>query len=41
MGIPGKIIKQDEKYKEKARLNAEIYKKLSKTHKQGKHIWFS
>lgn len=40
MGIPGKIIKQDEKYKEQARLNAEIYKKLSKTHKQGKYTWF-
>jgi carbonic anhydrase/acetyltransferase-like protein (isoleucine patch superfamily) len=40
MGIPGKIIKKDEKYKKKARLNAVVYKKLSKTHKQGKHSWF-
>jgi len=40
MGVPGKIIKQDEKYKDKARLNAEIYQKLSKTHKDGKYSWF-
>lgn len=41
MGIPGKIIKQDEKYKEQARINAEKYKKLSKTHVQGKYTWFT
>lgn len=41
MGIPAKIIKQDEKYKEQARINAEIYKKLSKTHIQGKYTWFT
>jgi len=40
MGVPGKIIKHDKKYKEKACLNAEIYKKLSKKHKQGKYTWF-
>jgi len=34
VGIPGKIIKQDEKFREKARINAEIYKKLSKKHKE-------
>ena len=40
LGVPGRVIKQDEKYKEQARLNAEIYKKLSKSYRQGKHIWF-
>ncbi len=40
MGVPGKIIKNDKKYKEKARLNAEIYKKLSKKHKQGQYSYF-
>jgi len=37
LGIPGKIIKQDEKYREQARLNAETYIKLSREHKEGKH----
>lgn len=32
LGIPGKIIKQDENFREKAQLNAEIYKKISKSH---------
>ena len=41
MGVPGKIIKQDKKYRETARLNAEIYKKLSKTHKKGNYSWFT
>jgi hypothetical protein len=40
VGVPGQIIKNDEKYKVQARLNAEIYKKISKMHKQGKHSWF-
>ncbi len=40
VGVPGQIIKNDEKYKDQARLNAEIYKKISKMHKQGKHSWF-
>jgi carbonic anhydrase/acetyltransferase-like protein (isoleucine patch superfamily) len=34
LGVPGKVIKQDEKFAEKARKNAEIYQKLSKRHKQ-------
>lgn len=34
VGIPGKIIKQDKKFRERARKNAEIYKKLSKKHKE-------
>lgn len=37
LGVPGKIVKQDEKYREQARLNAETYMKLSKEHKEGKH----
>ena len=41
MGVPGKIIKQDKKYREKSHLNAEIYKKLSKTHKKGNYSWFT
>jgi len=40
MGVPGKIIKQDKKFTENARINAAVYKKLSKTHKQGKHSWY-
>ena len=37
LGIPGKIIKQDEKFRETARLNAEVYQKLSKEYLRGKH----
>ena len=37
LGVPGKIVKQDEKYREQARLNAETYIKLSREHKEGKH----
>jgi carbonic anhydrase/acetyltransferase-like protein (isoleucine patch superfamily) len=40
IGVPGKIINQDKKNKEKAHINAEIYKKISKTHREGKHSWF-
>lgn len=36
LGVPGKIIKQDEKFREKARLNAEIYQRLSIKHKEKK-----
>lgn len=35
IGVPGKIVKQDEKYEIQALKNAEIYQKLSKKHKQG------
>jgi carbonic anhydrase/acetyltransferase-like protein (isoleucine patch superfamily) len=38
LGIPGKVVKQDRSFREKARKNAEIYKKLSLQHKQGKHL---
>jgi len=37
MGIPGRIIKQDKKFRETARMNAETYQKLSKEHLEGKH----
>jgi len=37
LGLPGKIIKQDEKFRETARLNAEVYQKLSKEYLRGKH----
>ena len=41
LGIPGKIIKQDEKFREMARLNAETYQKLSREHLDGKHLIYS
>ena len=37
LGVPGKIVKQDEKFSEIAHLNADIYQKLSKEHLEGKH----
>jgi carbonic anhydrase/acetyltransferase-like protein (isoleucine patch superfamily) len=37
IGIPGRIIKQDEKFRETARLNAKTYQKLSKEHLERKH----
>jgi carbonic anhydrase/acetyltransferase-like protein (isoleucine patch superfamily) len=37
IGIPGKIIKQDKNFREKAQLNAEIYRKISKSHINKKH----
>jgi len=40
IGVPGKIIKQDEKFKEMACLNAETYQKISKNHKLGKYIYY-
>jgi carbonic anhydrase/acetyltransferase-like protein (isoleucine patch superfamily) len=35
LGIPGKIVKQDESYLKEARMNAEMYKTLSQKHRQG------
>ena len=35
LGVPGKIIKQDPRYEEKARHNAVTYQELSKRHKKG------
>jgi carbonic anhydrase/acetyltransferase-like protein (isoleucine patch superfamily) len=37
LGIPGKIIKQDVKFREITKRNAEIYKNLSKNHLSGKY----
>jgi carbonic anhydrase/acetyltransferase-like protein (isoleucine patch superfamily) len=37
MGVPGKIIKQDKKFIEMARSNAEIYQKITKKHLEGKY----
>jgi carbonic anhydrase/acetyltransferase-like protein (isoleucine patch superfamily) len=36
LGIPGKIVKTDKLFEEKAIKNADTYKKLSKMHKEGK-----
>ncbi|RLF36193.1 MAG: gamma carbonic anhydrase family protein [Thermoplasmata archaeon] len=38
LGVPGKIVKQDKKFREQARLNAETYQKLTREYKQGKHL---
>jgi len=40
IGIPGKIVKQDEKLKEQTILNAKEYQRLRKEHKEGKHKRF-
>jgi carbonic anhydrase/acetyltransferase-like protein (isoleucine patch superfamily) len=37
LGIPGKIIKQNKIFRDKARKNAEEYQRLSKEHLEGKH----
>ena len=41
IGIPAKIVKQDEKFKQLAIKNAETYQRLSKEHKEGKHIQYT
>lgn len=35
IGVPGKVVKQNEEYRAQAQKNAEIYQQLSKKHKQG------
>ena len=35
VGVPGKVLNQDESYRVQAQKNAEIYRHLSKQHKQG------
>ncbi len=40
IGIPGKIMKQDKKIREKARLNAAEYRRISKSHIEKKHMSF-
>ena len=41
VGIPGKVVKQDTKFREQAIKNAETYQRLSKEHKLGKHHRYS
>ena len=40
IGVPGKVVAQDKKFREKALLNAEEYRRISKSHKEGKHQTF-
>ena len=40
IGIPGKVIKQDIQYRKIAQKNAETYRKISKSHLEGKHEYF-
>jgi len=40
IGVPGKIVKQDKNFREKALLNAEEYRKITKGHIEKKHIRF-
>lgn len=37
LGIPGKIIKQDESFRKMAQKNAKTYQQISKEHLEGKH----
>jgi len=37
IGVPGKVIKQDESYRREAVENADRYKRISKDHKEGKY----
>ena len=41
IGLPGKIIKQDKKFREQALKNAITYQKISKEYKEGKHIRYT
>lgn len=41
IGVPGKVMKQDKEFREKARLNAEEYRRISKGHIEKKHIGFT
>ncbi len=38
VGVPGKVIKNDVKFLQRAKDNADTYKKISKSHKEGKFI---
>jgi len=40
LGVPGKVIKQDQNYKKIAKKNAETYKKLTAKHKQKKFQFY-
>jgi len=37
LGVPGKVIKQDKRFAEMARSNAETYQKIARDHLEGKH----
>ena len=37
IGVPGRVVKQNEKYRDQSLQNAEIYRRLSKQHKQGQY----
>ncbi len=41
LGVPGKVVEQDEKFSEMTRLNAETYQKISKEHLKGKYPIYS
>ena len=40
VGIPGKVVKQGEKFRDQTRFNAKEYQRLGKEHKEGKHNSF-
>ena len=40
IGIPGKVIKQDIEYRKTAQKNAEEYRRISKSHLEGKHAYY-
>ena len=37
LGVPGKVVKRDKEFVKTARLNAEVYQRLTKEHLDGKH----
>jgi len=41
LGVPGKIVKQDQNFREMIRTNAETYKKLAMKHKQGTYTIYT
>lgn len=40
LGVPGKVVKNDEKYRKKAIRNAEIYKKISREYIENKYQYY-
>jgi len=40
VGVPGKIVKQDNKFEQICIKNAETYKKLTNEHRNNKHIYY-
>ena len=41
LGVPGKVVKQNQKYLPAIQKNAEIYRRLSQKHKQGAFSYYS